>query len=103
MERQAGIANETRRESDNAQKRRFCGLLMGPAWALKMSETTLAIPKQPTETTVWSELVFLTQVSRPGLWSTTAMFYLMPLGHGASVRSWKFCLGLFFILIPLGL
>jgi 4-hydroxybenzoate polyprenyltransferase len=53
--------------------------------------------------TIWSELVFLTQVSRPGLWTTTALFYLMPLGHEVFVRSWIFWVGLFFILIPLGL
>ena len=68
-----------------------------------MSETTLAIPKQPTKTTIWSELVFLTQVSRPGLWSTTAVFYLMPLGHRAFWRSGVFWLGLFYVLMPLGL
>ena len=62
---------------------------------------------QPSSTvsrrTLWSELVFLTQVSRPGLWSTTALFYLMPLGHAAFVRSWTFWVGLVFVLLPLGL
>ena len=46
---------------------------------------------------------FLIQVSRPGLWSTTALFYLMPLGHGISFRSWTFWIGLFYVLFPLGL
>src|ERR1700719_3886091 len=53
--------------------------------------------------TVWSELVFLTQVSRPGLWTTTALFYFMPLGHRAFFRSGIFWLGLFYVLVPLGL
>ncbi|HXN51025.1 MAG TPA: UbiA family prenyltransferase [Candidatus Acidoferrum sp.] len=53
--------------------------------------------------TLWSELVFLTQVSRPGLWSTTALFYLMPLGHRAFLRSWIFWVGLLYVLVPLGL
>src|SRR5258708_36912943 len=53
--------------------------------------------------TVWSDVVFLTQVSRPGLWSTTALFYLMGLGHRDFVHSWTFWVGLFYILVPLGL
>src|SRR5258707_8637333 len=46
--------------------------------------------------------VFLLQVSRPGLWSTTALFYLMPLGHADIFHSGKLWLGLFFVLFPLG-
>ena len=52
---------------------------------------------------MWSELVFLTQVSRPGLWTTTTLFYLMPLGHRAFLHSWIFWVGLFYVLVPLGL
>jgi 4-hydroxybenzoate polyprenyltransferase len=49
-----------------------------------------------------SELVFLLQVSRPGLWSTTALFYLMPLGHADLLHSRTLWLGLFYVLFPLG-
>jgi len=49
-----------------------------------------------------SELVFLLQVSRPGLWSTTALFYLMPLGHADFLHSRTLWLGLFYVLFPLG-
>lgn len=49
-----------------------------------------------------SELVFLLQVSRPGLWSTTALFYLMPLGHANFLHSARLWLGLFYVLFPLG-
>jgi 4-hydroxybenzoate polyprenyltransferase len=49
-----------------------------------------------------SYLVFLIQVSRPGLWSTTALFYLMPLGHADFLQSGKLWLGLFYVLFPLG-
>jgi len=49
-----------------------------------------------------SELVFLLQVSRPGLWSTTALFYLMPLGHADFLHSKTLWLGLFYVLFPLG-
>jgi 4-hydroxybenzoate polyprenyltransferase len=49
-----------------------------------------------------SELVFLLQVSRPGLWSTTALFYLMPLGHADFLHSPTLWLGLFYVLFPMG-
>jgi len=49
-----------------------------------------------------SEIVFLLQVSRPGLWSTTALFYLMPLGHADLLHSRTLWLGLFYVLFPLG-
>jgi 4-hydroxybenzoate polyprenyltransferase len=68
-----------------------------------MEIATIAAAAAASRRTLWSELVFLTQVSRPGLWTTTALFYLMPLGHGAFLRSWTFWAGLFFILVPLGL
>jgi 4-hydroxybenzoate polyprenyltransferase len=49
-----------------------------------------------------SELVFLLQVSRPGLWSTTALFYLMPLGRAKFLHSPTIWLGLFYVLFPMG-
>ena len=49
-----------------------------------------------------SELIFLLQVSRPGLWSTTALFYLMPLGHADFPHSRTLWLGLLYVLFPLG-
>jgi len=66
-------------------------------------ETTIQAAAPAAKRTMWSELVFLTQVSRPGLWSTTALFYLMALGHGNFIRSWTFWVGLFYVLVPLGL
>ena len=68
-----------------------------------MGTATVQPPVALTKRTIWSELRFLTQVSRPGLWTTTALFYLMPLGHRISARSWTFWVGLFYVLIPLGL
>jgi hypothetical protein len=70
--------------------------------AFNVSETTLAIPKERARARIWPELKFLTQVSRPGLWSTTALFYLMPLGHLPFWRSGAFWLGLVYVLFPLG-
>ena len=46
---------------------------------------------------------FLVQVSRPGLWMTTALFFLVPLGNGAFWHSTLFWVGLFYVLLPLGL
>ena len=49
-----------------------------------------------------AEWTFLLQVSRPGLWSTTALFYLMPLGHMDLPGSRNLWLGLAYVLFPLG-
>jgi 4-hydroxybenzoate polyprenyltransferase len=68
-----------------------------------MAETTQASPSVASGQESQSNLVFLLQVSRPGLWSTTAMFYLMPLGHADFLHSGKLLLGLFFVLFPLGI
>src|SRR6266851_2830059 len=68
-----------------------------------MAEAAQASPSIATRQQSHSYLVFLLQVSRPGLWSTTALFYLMPLGHAYSWHSGKLWLGLFFLLFPLGL
>jgi len=67
-----------------------------------MSNATVALPKEESKGLQASNLEFLIQVSRPGLWSTTAMFYLMPLGHANLLHSGKLWLGLFFVLFPLG-
>jgi 4-hydroxybenzoate polyprenyltransferase len=68
-----------------------------------MPETAEALPKEKNPRQQVSGLAFLVQVSRPGLWTTTAMFYLMPLGHADLIHSGKLWLGLFFVLFPLGL
>jgi 4-hydroxybenzoate polyprenyltransferase len=68
-----------------------------------MAEATLAASKKEKPRQQVSGLAFLIQVSRPGLWSTTAMFYLMPLGQANFFHSATLWLGLFFVLFPLGL
>jgi len=50
-----------------------------------------------------ANLRFLLQVSRPGLWSTTILFYLMPLGRVFNFHSASFWIGLFYIVFPLSL
>src|SRR5437016_13489101 len=67
-----------------------------------MAEAAQASPSTKSRQQSHSYLVFLLQVSRPGLWSTTALFYLMPLGHTDILHSGKLWLGLFFVLFPLG-
>jgi len=66
-----------------------------------MAEAAQASPTAASSTKSHSHLVFLLQVARPGLWSTTAMFYLMPLRHADFLHSAKLWLGLFFVLFPL--
>jgi len=67
-----------------------------------MIEAAQASPSVESRQQSHSYLVFLLQVSRPGLWSTTALFYLMPLRHADLLHSGKLWLGLFFVLFPLG-
>jgi 4-hydroxybenzoate polyprenyltransferase len=66
-----------------------------------MAEPAQASPSAASHEQSHSYLVFLLQVARPGLWSTTAMFYLMPLGHADFLHSAKLWLGLIFVLFPL--
>ena len=68
-----------------------------------MSEAAVTLPIEKNPKRQVTGLPFLIQVSRPGLWSTTAMFYLMPLGHADLIHSGRLWLGLFFVLFPLGL
>jgi 4-hydroxybenzoate polyprenyltransferase len=67
-----------------------------------MAEAAQASPGVASRQQSHSYLVFLLQVSRPGLWSTTALFYLMPMGHADILHSGKLWLGLLFVLFPLG-
>src|SRR5882724_6787985 len=67
-----------------------------------MAEAAQASPSVESPQQSHSYLVFLLQVSRPGLWSTTSLFYLMPLGHADIFHSVKLLLGLVFVLFPLG-
>src|SRR6266852_4338468 len=68
-----------------------------------MAEAAQASRSAASNQQFHSYLGFLLQVSRPGLWSTTALFYLMPLGHADILHSGKLWLGLFFVLFPLGM
>lgn len=68
-----------------------------------MDEAAQTSPSLAIRQQSHSYLVFLLQVARPGLWSTTALFYLMPLGPVDVLHSGKLWLGLFFVLFPLGL
>jgi 4-hydroxybenzoate polyprenyltransferase len=48
------------------------------------------------------EFLFLLKVSRPGFWSTSAWFYLIPVGREWVFDSWPFWLGLVYVTFPLG-
>jgi len=51
---------------------------------------------------VRERLIFWLKVSRPGLWSTTAWFYMLPLGQRPVFNHWTFWLGLGYVMFPLG-
>ena len=68
-----------------------------------MLDTKSVTPEIITTPRHVSNFQFLLQVSRPGLWSTTALFYLMPVGRADFFRSTKLWLGLLFVLLPLGM
>src|SRR5262245_16443232 len=68
-----------------------------------MSAPAQASPQSFTQNAFISNFTFLLQVSRPGLWTTTILFYLMPLGHNLNLSSPAFWLGLFYIIFPLSL
>ena len=68
-----------------------------------MSDTSVTAGTSTARRGLRADARFLVQVSRPGLWSTTALFYLLPLGHGAFTHSGRLWLGLLFVLFPLGL
>jgi len=68
-----------------------------------MTEATATIPGATKTQARVSHPAFLIQVSRPGLWTTTTLFYLMPLGPANFFNSSIFWTGLFFVLFPLGL
>ena len=46
---------------------------------------------------------FLVKVARPGFWTTSLWFYLLPLGQHHVFSSWKFWLGAVYVTLPLGL
>lgn len=68
-----------------------------------MSDTTVTAGTSTPRLGLRADARFLVQVSRPGLWSTTALFYLLPLGHRDFMHSGRLWLGLLFVLFPLGL
>jgi 4-hydroxybenzoate polyprenyltransferase len=67
-----------------------------------MAQTAASLAANATSGSRQSDIAFLLQVCRPGLWTTTALFYLMPLGHSINFSSAKFWVGLAYVLIPLG-
>ena len=65
---------------------------------------TAQVPAQSlAKNTFLSTAKFLIQVSRPGLWTTTILFYLMPLGRSLQIHNASFWFGLFYIVFPLSL
>src|ERR1700692_556923 len=67
-----------------------------------MAQTAASLAGEVSAGSRQSDFAFLLQGCRPGLWTTTALFYLMPLGHSINFSSAKFWAGLVYVLIPLG-
>ena len=64
--------------------------------------TTTAVPAR-THRTRLSELIFILQASRPGLWLTSIWFYMLPLGGRNLFGSAPFWLGVLYMTFPMGL
>jgi 4-hydroxybenzoate polyprenyltransferase len=56
-----------------------------------------------TASSLRSELFFLLQASRPGLWLTAIAFYMLPLGQRNVFHSAAFWLGALYVSFPMGL
>jgi 4-hydroxybenzoate polyprenyltransferase len=67
-----------------------------------MAQTGASLPGVAAADSWRGDFGFLLQVSRPGLWTTTALFYLLPLGHAVNFTYLRFWIGLIYVLIPLG-
>src|SRR5215468_802697 len=68
-----------------------------------MSIAAQATPQSLEKNNFLCAAKFLIQVSRPGLWTTTILFYLMPLGRSLNWQGMAFWAGLFYIVFPLSL
>ena len=69
-----------------------------------MSTTAATVCETQTDPrSRFSDLVFILQASRPGLWSTQVWFYLLPLGQRNVFHSAAFWLGALYCAFPLGL
>ena len=64
--------------------------------------TTTAVPAR-THGTLLSDLTFILQASRPGLWLTSIWFYMLPLGGRNLFGSVPFWLGVLYMTFPMGL
>lgn len=63
------------------------------------TRTATATPAFPART----DWLFTIKVARPGFWTTSLWFYLLPLGQRNIFGSWAFWLGALYVTFPLGL
>ena len=50
-----------------------------------------------------AQAAFFVKVARPGFWTTSLWFYLLPLGQRHVFGTWTFWLGAIYVTLPLGL
>jgi 4-hydroxybenzoate polyprenyltransferase len=62
-----------------------------------------SVVRQNEAHTLFSDLIFSLQASRPGLWLTSIWFYMLPLGGRNLFSSAPFWLGLAYVTFPMGL
>lgn len=67
------------------------------------SQAAATTAREPASPTLFSDLKFILQASRPGLWLTSIWFYMLPLGGRDVFRSTDFWLGLIYVTFPMGL
>ena len=72
---------------------------MNPGVAPTETPLTAASRRSPAS----SDWLSIVKVARPGFWTTSIWFYLLPLGQRHVFGSWTFWLGLFYVTFPLGL
>ena len=68
-----------------------------------MPSTATTDRSEKASETLFSDLVFTLQASRPGLWLTSIWFYMLPLGGRHLFHTVPFWLGLLYVTFPMGL
>src|SRR5260370_9900521 len=79
------------------------GLIADVVVPLPVPAAAVTTIERPEVRSRFSDLTFILQSSRPGLWLTTIWFYLLPLGQRHVFSSGVFWLGLAYCCLPLGL
>ncbi len=72
-------------------------------WPVVSSIDAARVEVPAPAATLREQCLFLLKVARPGFWTTSLWFYLLPLGQRHVFGSWTFWLGAVYVTFPLGL